>query len=323
MSAQDQTLRQYHQWMQLNAVSHIIRSAREVGLVAELREGQRTIEELCEAKSLLPKPTGLLLDALVAIGFIEKYGDDYALSRAGHLLCQYDDDLGDQRWQKIAASVQGKLATPDDAHHFDQIAATQWAHTPAAIQASEILDLGGEDQPVGLSILDLGCGSAVWSSAFAHRDPNAKVTGIDHPGAVKAAKSTAESIGLGDRFSLIEADPNSFELEAESYDMVILAERLHGLGEVTATALIQRASAALRPDGRLVIIDLFRGPTKPNLSESIEALKLELDTQDGSMRTLKESEDALKAAGLSEIQFSFLAASEINLGLMVGVKKQS
>lgn len=163
MSAQDRTLDQYHEWMQINAVSHLIRAARKVGLIDALREGQRTSEQLCESLSLLPKPTALLLDALVSVGIVEKYDEDYALSRAAHLLCQYDDDLGDHRWRRIAECVQRIDARGShlDADYFDHNAATQWIHTPAAIQAAEMLNLGGDGEVSNPAILDLGCGSAV------------------------------------------------------------------------------------------------------------------------------------------------------------------
>ena len=94
MSAQDRTLDQYQELMQINAASHLIRAARQLGILEELRGGQRTCGQLCEALSLSATPADLLLDGLVAIGIVEKYEDDVALSQAAQLLCQYDDDLG-------------------------------------------------------------------------------------------------------------------------------------------------------------------------------------------------------------------------------------
>ncbi len=321
MSAQDRTLDQYHEWMRINAVSHLIRAAREIGLIDTLREGQRTATQLCQSLSLRPEPTGLLLDALVSIGIIEQYQDDFALSRAAQLLCQYDADLGDQSWQRVAESVRtDDRAEHDDQSYFDHLAATQWIHTPAAIQAAEILNIGGEGEIVGPSILDLGCGSAVWSCAMAHRDGAATVTAVDHAGALEAARSTAASIALTDRFQTITAEPSDVDLPANQFDIVILAQRLHALGNEAALGMLRRAVAACKRGGRVVVIDLFRGPARPNLAEAVEAMKLDLETQAGQMRSLAESQAAFQDAGLSEIQFSFLAASRVNLGLMVGVK---
>jgi ubiquinone/menaquinone biosynthesis C-methylase UbiE len=325
MSAQDATLQQYHQWMKVNATSHLIRSARQTGIFAELREGQRTLKQLCESRSLKSDPTKLLLDALVAIGIVEKYGDDYALSRAAHLLCQYDDDLGDGRWQRLPDAVLGKTSRldNDDQQYLNHSAATQWIHTPAAMQAAEILNIGGDGEPQGIAILDLGCGSAVWSCAMAHRDQRAKITAVDHADALVAARSTADSIELNDRLETIAASPESAQLPDDAFDLVLLAQRLSCRGDTEALELVRKAVAACDSGGRVVVIDVFRGPGKPNLVESIEALTLDLETEAGQIQSLEQTQRLLGEAGLAEIQFTFLAASHVNLGMAVGVKRLS
>ena len=75
MSAQDRTLDQYQKWLNVNAVSHLIHASRRLGILQALEDGQRTATQLCESLSLRPEPTGLLLDAIVAIGIIEQYRD--------------------------------------------------------------------------------------------------------------------------------------------------------------------------------------------------------------------------------------------------------
>lgn len=318
MNAQEKTLEQYQQFMRINAAAHLFRSARELGLLAELREGQRTLSQLCEKLSFKPAATKLVLDALVASSIIEKYDEDYALSRVAHLLCQYDQDLGDQTWNRLV----GHLQHPDESGVDDQaflnsLAATQWVHTPAAMQAAEMLDLGGEDEVSGPKILDLGCGSAVWSAAMAHRDQKATVTAVDHAEALKAAQSTAASIGLGDRFRAIEADPVEGELDEAEFDLVLVAQRLNCLGPVEGEKLLANAIKSLKFGGKLVVIDLFRGPAKPDMGECVEALKLELGTQHGSMRTLEAIQTELTDLGLENVQVTFMADSRVNMGLAV------
>ena len=341
MSAQDKTLDQYHNLMQMNAASHVIRAGRQLGLLSELREGQRTREQLRQALKLDEQPLALILDALVAIGIVEQYQEDYALSRAAHLLCQYDDDLGDSRWQKLAehASAETNRQTHDDQPQFDYLAATQWIHTPAAIQAAEILNVGpgvGEADGSGagrgsealhssetpLRILDLGCGSAVWSCAMAHRDPQAIVTAVDLPGSLDAARNTADSIGLSDRVEWVEAEPHQADLPQSTFDLGILAQRVSNLGDADARQLIERTINSVKPGGRLAVIDLFRGPTRPNFAEAIEALRLQLETRGGYMRTLEEIQQLLGETGLTDVQFAFIADSKVNLGIAVGTRPE-
>ena len=320
MSAQDRTLDQYQQFMRINAAANLFRLAREMGVLSELREGQRTLEQLCEKLSLRPEPTKLMMDALVATNIIEQYEDDYALSRVAHLLCEYDQDLGDATWGRLPEQLKGDQPPVDDQSYLDANAATQWVHTPSAIQAAEILNLGGEGEVEGPSILDLGCGSGVWSSAMAHRDPKATVTAVDTAAALQAAKSTADSIGLGDRFQGIEADSGQVELSQDAYDIVVLAQRLSGQSAAGGRDLLAKAIEATKPGGRLVVIDLLRGPTTPDISECMEALKIELQTNEGYMRTLEEIQAELSELGLEQVQFTFLADSRVNMGMAVGTR---
>lgn len=321
MSAQDETIRQYHELMKLNAIAHILRASRRVGVFDELRKAQRTAAELCEALTLDPKPTALLLDALVATGVVERYQDDYAISQAARLLCQYDEDLGDARWETLQADLRaGHRPAPVLQNRFDAIAATQWVHTSAAMQAAEILDVGGDDGPQGVKILDLGCGSAVWSCAMAFRDPAAHVTAIDHAAALEAAQSMADSIELGSRFETINADPCDVDLPANSFDLTVIAQRLHALGDDQGDQLLDRAVAATKPAGQVVVIDLYQSPADLPVAQAIAALRLQLDTPAGRIPTLEQTKSRFERAGLDNVQFTFLAASRDGLGMTVGRK---
>ena len=155
---------------------------------------------------------------------------------------------------------------------------------------------------------------------MAHLDPQATITAVDHAIALKAAQSTADSIELNERFRTIEAMPSEAELPDSDFDLVLLTQRLSALRETEAMSLLKKSVAACKPGGRLVVIDLFRGPTKPNLVEAIEALRLDLETTGGRMWSLEQVEEMLQEAGLTDIQFTFLAASQMNLGMAVGAK---
>ena len=158
---------------------------------------------------------------------------------------------------------------------------------------------------------------------MAHRDRQAVITAVDHADALKAAQSTAESIELNDRFQMIESSLTKADKFDCQFDLVLLAQRLTSLSDPAAADLLRRGVAACRSGGRVVVIDTFRGPTKPNLAEAIEALTLELQTSGGKLRSLEETQKMLAEAGLGGIQFTFLAASQLNLGMAVGVKPVS
>ena len=325
MSAQEKTLDRYQELMQINAAAHVLRAAREVGVFKELGTGQKTLEQLTQALQLQTEPLQLMIDCLLTMNVIERYGDDHALAPAMRLLCEHDADLGDTYWSKLAATVQGKSTPRGDAAYLNSIAATQWIHTPAAMQAAEILDVGGVDPatPINekpLKILDLGCGPAVWSCAMGYRDNTARIVAVDQDAELIAAQRTADSIELGNRFLPIRGNPETVELPVAEFDIAIIAQRLHSASRESANRLLDQAISAIASGGKLVIIDLFRGPTKPRLSETVEALRMNVETIDGRMKTIRQSEEQLEARGLTSLQFTFIAASRINLGMMVARK---
>jgi ubiquinone/menaquinone biosynthesis C-methylase UbiE len=307
--SQDQTLQQYQQLIQLNSASHLIRTAREIGLFDLLQEGQQTAEALIARLDLQPQLAHTFLDSLRAIGVIEQYQEDFALTQVTRLLCEHDADLGDAMWARLPQALRDDHQPEDDEYHA-AVAATQWVHTATAMEAAEILNIG-EDRK-GLPILDLGCGSAVWSCAIAYRDPDSRVTAVDHPGALLAAQRTADSIALGDRFDTIAGPIEEVELPAEAFDLVLLATRLHALPRERGSQLLRRIHDALAPGGELVVIDLFQPPGKTKLAEAAAALRLQLTTESGAVRSPPETEQLIEESGFAKPQFTYLPASQIN-----------
>ena len=335
MSNQDRTLDHYQELMTINATAHVLRTGRQIGLFEELAKGQKTLAELAELLSVSPPRLSMLIETLIAIGIIEQYDDDLALSSTARLLCQYDADLDDSTWDQLVDTLRRKPSSETEnvsvpQERFDSIAATQWVHTPAAMQAAEILDMGVSDDAVNIdsdgsttpqSLLDLGCGSAVWSCAMGFRDPSLQITAIDTPPALVAAESTATSIGLGERFRTEAGDVLDSPLPESEYDWVVIAQRLHALSPDQISQVLGRAYGTLRQGGTLVVIDSFRGPNRPSLSESLETLRLQVQTQNGSVPDLETAQSRVEKAGFESVQFTFIAASRIGLGLMTGVKR--
>lgn len=317
MSAQEVTLDRYQQFMQINAQSHLIRAARQSGIIEQLRHGQATADQLIERLNLQPRLTHLLLDAMVAMQVLEKYGDDYALAAVTRLLCQYDADLGDEVWEGLVAQLRGGTGG-SKVDYFDESTATQWVHTSAAKQAAEILDIGGERR--GRHILDLGCGSAVWSAAMAYADPTSKVTAVDTQPRVAAAKRTIESIAIQDRYRFVEEEPDQISLDSDAYDLVLMAGRLSGQDPERDQETIERAKRTLRSGGELVLIDLFRGPGKPGVNESLEAIRLAAKTPAGHIRDAEATRNLLLENGFAACQFAFIAASRQGWGMLLAVK---
>lgn len=317
MSAQDETLDRYHILMRLNAQAHALRIARELGIFRILMQGQKTAEQIATALQVNTQVLTPLLDSLVAMKVLEQYQDDFAIAAVTRLLCNYDSDLGDSQWLNLEQRLRGGHPTDEDAY-FDSAAATQWIHTGAAKQAAEILDIGGERK--GLRVLDLGCGSAVWSAAMAYVDPLMTVVAADTPQRLEAAKSTIESIGLGDRFTFLEQTPETGAIPEGPFDLILLAGRITSTPAEEDRATFEKLHSRLSDVGEIAIIDLFQSPGTKTINETIEALRIVATTRHGEIRDATAMRASLQDAGFEGCQFAFLAASRQGWGLMLARK---
>ncbi|MEM6978628.1 MAG: class I SAM-dependent methyltransferase [Planctomycetota bacterium] len=323
MTSQDRTLDHYQELMTINATGHVLRVGRQLGVLTALSERQHTLGELSDRLGLRSDRLSELMAALRAIGIIERYQDDFALSSTARLLCQYDHDLGDTSWVELAEAIKCPSDSTEASDAIPQqrlnaIAATQWVHTPAAMQVAEILNTVESNEHK--TLLDLACGSAVWSSAICYRDPKLRVTAIDHEDALTAAAATATSIQLNDRFQTRAASFIDYEPEEDSHDIALIAQTLHSLSPSQIDLILSRLTRTVRSGGRVVVIDSFAGPHAPTLAESLEPLRLAVEAPGASIPSITEAESRFKAVGIQSVAFTYIAASRIGLGMMVGTK---
>lgn len=106
--------------------------------------------------------------------------------------------------------------------------------------------------PPSGSVLDLGCGTGFLSEWL---PPNTRYRGIDfNPSYVAYARARR-----GPRFTVDDA--TLLETVEESFDTVIAIGLLHHLDNAGVLAVLARASAHLRPDGLLYVIEAI--PPRP------------------------------------------------------------
>ena len=91
------------------------------------------------------------------------------------------------------------------------------------------------------------------------------MTVVDIPAAIEAARATAQSIELDDRFDAIEGNPLEASLPSDSFDLVVIAQRISCLSaeQVQGPDAKRPSNATAAKGGRIVVIDLFRGPATP------------------------------------------------------------
>jgi 2-polyprenyl-3-methyl-5-hydroxy-6-metoxy-1,4-benzoquinol methylase len=105
----------------------------------------------------------------------------------------------------------------------------------------------------GARVLDVGCGVGWSSIALASAYPDVAVVGIDlDEASVLDARANARAAGVADRvrFEVVRSDADH---GSASYDVAFFLESLHDMAHPVAA--LQAVRAALRPDGRVFVMD--------------------------------------------------------------------
>jgi ubiquinone/menaquinone biosynthesis C-methylase UbiE len=292
--------------------ARVLSAALRFDLFRHLEDGRDSAEAAAAAAGASPRGMRMLLDALTGLGLVEKHQGRYRAAEPArrYLLRSSEEYMGtlleqDQLWQawmelpevirsgKPARRLGGQQAA--EAFFPALVQALHVVHREPARRAAAALIAGGTR---GLKILDIASGSGIWGIALAEADPEARVTAQDFPGLLPLTRRYAERHDVAGRFDYLGGDLKQVEFPAGAYDLAILGNIVHSEGEAASRALFQRLRPALRPGGRVVIIDMIpdderTGPPYP----LIFALNMLLNTEAGDTYTRAQYAEWLAQAG--------------------------
>lgn len=252
--------------------SRALAAGQQLGVFAELGKGPRTAARLAATLGLAPDAARDLLDALLALGWLQREGDDaqavYVSTRAGaHFLDPRSGAyLGD-----LLLAARSPWSGPHDAALDDALrapaAAPAW---PAAWETARVLmrqrlgalhgTLLAPQGPAG-PVLDLhgeGARLACAWAATAGRDT--PVTTLQPPAQVPAAQAHVQASGLAAR---VRVQPAARAAPGDEGPMPTLAPQQAavlslllepGTGALRRARLVQGARA-LAPGGWLLVIE--------------------------------------------------------------------
>ncbi|MEC9091188.1 MAG: class I SAM-dependent methyltransferase [Planctomycetota bacterium] len=326
-TSQQKTIETYQRLAQANAMIQTYRLARKLGIFKQLQEGQKTGPQIAAALNLAERPTGLLMDQLAETGFIEKYGQDYALSVLGKMLPAELGDLGDRYWCQLedwvryGNRIEVANASVDETDFGVESLAFEWMETPNALELIEILNIGQGRS--GLRVVELACGSGVFSSAMAYHDPQMKVCLVDQGHNLAAAKKTTVSIGVDSRFQFVDADPTVFRSNFKA-DLVLITNRMCRFDQTGLEKLFRNVCDLLHPEGEVVVVDEFCESSEAMLSHRINAILAELRTPQGQGWSRKALTEILYECGFADALYSDLKSPPSTKGVLVaGVKSKT
>jgi SAM-dependent methyltransferase len=169
-------------------------------------------------------------------------------------------------------------------------------HLRLADHLAGMLDLRGVR-----SLLDLGGGSGVVSLALLRKNPDLTSVVVDVENVCRAGREIAVENCLEGRITYLAADLLRDDLPS-GFDMVLLCD----LG-FTSDTIFRKAHAALKPVGRLVMVEKFApNKTSPPPSRLLSAFigALENPGQTNDFTTVEDAQTQLRQSGFGDFKVS-------------------
>ena len=248
-----------------------LQAAVMLDLFTALHSGPKEEKELAGELGCDPRGFGMLVTALISLGFVERSGDGglKAPEQAIRLLSRDSQDyLGFiikhhanimPAWAKLVTAVQtgastaerSTLHTPDAAEREDFLMGMFNIARLQADRIADALDLRGRKR-----LLDVGGGPGTYAVYFCLKNTDLRATIFDLPTSEPFARKIIQRFGLEKRVDFVGGNFLEDALP-EGHDVAWLSQVLHGESPDDAARLVARVGTALKPGGLLCVQDFM------------------------------------------------------------------
>lgn len=313
--------------------SRVLAAGVRLRVFAHLAAGPAGAGEVARTAGASERGMAMLLDALTALELLSKDGGRYRLTpaaeqylvpdRPDYMGAILEDDTLWQAWTRLDEAVRTGRPTRgvDNQAQAEKffpvlIRSLHVLNREPARRAAQALGTGSSRR--GLRVLDVACGSGVWGIAVAEADLDAALTLQDFPGVLEHTREYVRRHGLTGRCDYLPGDLKKVDFGVERFDVALLGNIVHSEGEASSRDLFRRLHRALRPGGRLAVIELLpdeqrSGPPRPLLF----ALNMLVHTEAGGTYTLGEYTRWLTEAGFTKVETADIVSHS---PMVVGVK---
>ncbi len=297
----------------------VLLAALRLHLFAALQEQPADADDVAQRLKLDQRGTTLLLETLVALGYLKKRKERY------HPTAMTDKWLTDAGsanmtpfflfWgamvEKLTPALTEAIRTgspplnlydwlatePEVARHFQEgLAAMTRLALPDIAPAIPV-----PARPTRL--LDVGGGHAAYSIALCQQHPQLMAVVFDGEQALTLGRQAIATAGLGEQ---VQPQVGNFLVDdlGAGYDLLLLFNIIHGLTAEQNLALLHKAKAALNPGGRVVILDQIAGSVPlPMLNTAAHIFSLSFFLMvGGQLYTEAAIQQWLTTAGFGKVQ---------------------
>ena len=269
------------------------------------------------AEAALPRGVRLLLDACVAEGLLEKNDGVYSNTAAGRMALvpggpadltkaiRYNRDVY-PAWGRLADFARtGKPVERPEIHLGEDPVRTK---AFAASMFGRAMGIGRSVVPMvalkasveggEIRLLDLAGGPAAYAILLCQENPSLKCVTVDLKAISAEAAGYVERFGLRDRIECRAGDYHTDTYEKGAYDAVTIFGALHQESPAQIVDILKRAHDALKPGGRLFVLDMMTDATRtaPKFS-ALFAVNMALTTENGWVFSDEELKDWMREAG--------------------------
>jgi predicted O-methyltransferase YrrM len=292
----------------------VLGAAAELDLFGAVAPAPRAAADLAQSLQCDLRGLTILLDALAALGLLEKTNRLYALPAgleafltahgAQTVLAMAQHQAHCLRnWAQLAMVVK----TGRPAEHLPTVGG-EGGQQAAFIGAMHNISAPNADKVIRAihplqfrHLLDIGGASGTWTIAFLRACPSAQATLFDLPQVIPMARERLKAAGLEQRVRLVAGDFTSDPMPAGA-DLAWVSAIVHQNSRAQNRALFAKVHAALVPGGRIAIRDMVMDEdrTQP-VAGALFAVNMLVATERGGTFTFAELQEDLAAAGFAKV----------------------
>ncbi|MEN6450680.1 MAG: methyltransferase [Thermoguttaceae bacterium] len=290
----------------------VVGAAAELDLWSTLGTASLSASELAAKVDCDLRAITILLDAVAALGLLEKRDGQYRTpdSLRGWLVAdgpetvlpmlQHQGNLL-RGWSQLAAIAKSGRPMPRPSsirgHDADRASFIAAMHSVSGPLADDLVRRLGP--PKFRHLLDVGGASGTWTLAFLRAQPEAHATIFDLPDAIEQARSRLAGTEFASRVTLVPGDFYADDLPAGA-DFAWVSAICHQHSRQRNRELFAKVFRALEPGGRIAIRDVVMAPSRTEPFEgALFAVNMLVHTESGDTFTLGEYAEDLEAAGFA------------------------